>query len=25
MTKLYNTTWEDIKKDREDINEAFSS
>ena len=23
MTKLYNTTWEDIKKDRQDINQAF--
>lgn len=25
MTDLYNTTWEDIKRDRKDINEAFSS
>jgi len=25
MTNLYNTTWEDFKKDRKNINEAFSS
>ena len=25
MTNLYNTTWEDLKKDRKNINEAFSS
>ena len=25
MSNLYNTTWEDVKKDRQDINQAFSS
>tara|TARA_R110002051_G_scaffold286414_1_gene348983 strand:+ start:5848 stop:7086 length:1239 start_codon:yes stop_codon:yes gene_type:complete len=25
MSNLYNTTWEDVKKDRQDVNQAFSN